>query len=507
MPLQDRKRPQVVWQEAPPVETVRSRLWIISTVGGCIIGSGAAYVLLVQGASGLNAQRSSRALKQGAREDTPSGPSHAPDSRPATSEVHLAKFCARAANASSRICSDCSWWEPTSLIPQPARAAAAMQQKPEMAWFFCLTRPPGNFTKLKFIDYTRATALSGRLNSPNLAPYAIYLHAPEQSLDDDEFTRFLTAIGVRVVMHRLSFLATVRSRTPMMPPKKLGSYCKLDVAQLVGGSLNAELRSRDLPTDRVLVTDTDVLVAGTVRFDAAQPLRTWAAADEGFGSKLTANTGVMLVNVSFFNDDFKYLLDYGAGNRFHFAIHDQTWLNAYTTKNNPKGLESRLNASGAGPFDEATAAAPGLRWHMLDRAVYNGRPYEHPARNRTAPIIWHWQGYKVDDYTCWERAMARNAFPWGQTGGRHGHAILASVTGCQPVGGMIINAYTLGPCAMRTYAWLYGQQQRMLALARQIGSAVEEAPPGTTQGVAKVALHQHVRTFLQMEKEGAHRSE
>ena len=239
-------------------------------------------------------------------------------------DPQLMRFCTLAANASSTACSECSWWSPPSLIRPLDKQSGAEPRKPTLAWFFCITQPSSGWSSSRsFVDLARVAALSGRLNAPSLAPYMVYLHPPNEAPQTDEFTRFLEAIGVRAIHHNLTFWDTVAaSPFGTHSPVKMGSYCRLDLPQLVTGELNAELRGRALPTDRILYTDTDVIIGADVRFPVDQPLRTLAAADEGFGTVGSLNSGVLLMHTSFMVSEFPHFLDYGKRHKFHFQVHD-----------------------------------------------------------------------------------------------------------------------------------------------------------------------------------------
>ena len=314
----------------------------------------------------------------------------------------------------------------------------------------------------------------------------VYLHPPNEAPQTDEFTRFLEAIGVRAIHHNLTFWDTVAaSPFGTHSPVKMGSYCRLDLPQLVTGELNAELRGRALPTDRILYTDTDVIIGADVRFPVDQPLRTLAAADEGFGTVGSLNSGVLLMHTSFMVSEFPHFLDYGKRHKFHFQVHDQSWMDMYYRDSN-RGLATRL-----GGFDNSTALPATRRWHLLDRAIYNGRPFEHPLGNTTTtsevvlPSIWHWQGFKPPDVACWAQAMETGRFPW-----RHDDLLRhPAVTGCPKHDARW--PFRWRRCSLHTYARLYGQHLLLLALSRQIGLKVEDGRP--------VRLTRAVHAFVESE--------
>ena len=169
--------------------------------------------------------------------------------------------------------------------------------------------------------------MSAKLNAPSLAPYVVYIHGETDDLDgkDDSITSWLKSMGVRVIISRLSF-------ADLIPPRKRDSMerttgiCKMDLP-VAARAHAAELAARKLDTERVLITDADVLFAGDFTFPRwrrARILRTFAAGIEFFSEAL--NSGVVYLNVTTMLAERGRMLEYAVDKRFKFLVADQSWL-------------------------------------------------------------------------------------------------------------------------------------------------------------------------------------
>ena len=94
----------------------------------------------------------------------------------------------------------------------------------------------------------------------------------------------------------------------------LGAFCRLDVPRIVRDrDLAAEMASRGLSADTVLYTDTDVLFADDFE-KVRQPPRTFSAGTEVFSPSM--NSGVMVMNVSAFIDEWPAMISYAIDRKF-----------------------------------------------------------------------------------------------------------------------------------------------------------------------------------------------
>ena len=107
----------------------------------------------------------------------------------------------------------------------------------------------------------RAAALSAALNAPSLFPIVVYLHHGRRDVEDD-FTRFLDALGVAWLPHRLSFADELPADLRDVP---LHSFAWIDAAALLE-ALGPELEERGVGDGRrALVTSAGVQFAGDVK--------------------------------------------------------------------------------------------------------------------------------------------------------------------------------------------------------------------------------------------------
>lgn len=388
-----------------------------------------------------------------------------------------------AANKSRASCSECTWWQQPDLT-QRAHLRRQLQrprksitpEPPTTAWFMCLHKPSSS-REIAFFDYVRVAIMSARLNAPSLAPYVLYMHSPDEAYahdtEDDGITGWLRSMGVRVLNSRLSFL-------PHMPPRKRPmerstGICKMDIP-IAASAHRAELAARGLDTERVLMTDADVLFADDftfARWRRSRQLMTFAAGIEFFSTSL--NSGVVYFNVTTFTAERARMLQYAVEKKFNFLVADQSWLQEWFDPALGKGRRARL-----------------MGWTRLDESVFNARPFAHPWRGHpkrpvplpwTQPRLWHWHGYKPADVQCWLDAMAKGTWPlrgWRDTPGcelgRKARAAGAKEGGAclyQPIKGS--GCRHLGrirhtKCYLRTYTYLLSQHRRLLQMANSPGA-------------------------------------
>ena len=377
-----------------------------------------------------------------------------------TTDTNLTRWvCDRAAaNRSRANCSTCTWWRQPDLT-RKADMQHGHNHQPTTAWFMCLHKPASE-KEVSFFDYVKAAIMSARINAPSLAPHVLYMHSEDESFaNDDNITVWLKAMGVHVMNARLSFLSLIPLRKRRM--ERTTGICKMDIP-LAAEQLRPQLAARGLDTERVLMTDADVMFAADFtypRWRRARSLPTFAAGIEFFSQSL--NSGVVYFNVSTLVSERPRMVQYAVRKAFSFLVADQSWLQEWF---DPRGKRR-------------TSRARRLGWDHLDESVFNARPFVHPWRGHPKrrkplpwkePHIWHWHGYKPRDVTCWLRAMSTGTWPlraWrellGCAGGSH-QCLYQPIkdSGCRHLGRI-----GHSKCYLRTYTYLLMQHQNLLRLA------------------------------------------
>lgn len=331
----------------------------------------------------------------------------------------------------------------------------------------------------KNLDSLRAAVVSARLNAPSLAPYIVYLHLPEQPLEDDAFTRWARAAGARVVMHRLSFyeqLPAARRRQPNIGINahvNYGTFGRMDVPHLVRTSLRNELHAQGIDTERVLYTDADVMFAAEFDYASRVPGGlpvAFAAGTEVFNDKRIGagkrervfNAGVMYLNVSVWEREWPRMLEYARERQFRFKTADQQWIQEWFL---PRRRSAKNRAEVAG-------------WDVLEDQLYNARPWWHPKLKvytpDVEPRLWHWHGYKPADVECWLNAIRSGAWPeraWRDTepNCNRGRCRFTPIVGS---GCRVMSVLKPRPCYLRTYTHLLAQHQKLLYVADLAGKVV-----------------------------------
>lgn len=341
---------------------------------------------------------------------------------------------------------------------------------PTTAWFMCLHKPSSP-REIAFFDYVKVAIMSARINAPSLAPYVLYMHSPDEPFDseDDNITSWLKTMDVSVTNTRLSFLGKIPKHRQRM--ERSTGICKMDIP-IMANHLQPELAARGLDTERILMTDADILFADDFDFAVhprARALPTFAAGIEFFSSSL--NSGVVYFNLSTLVRERPRMVKYAVSKSFNFLVADQSWLQEWF---DPTGKRRSERASRLG-------------WQHLDESVYNARPFVHPwpgHPKRATPLvwheprIWHWHGYKPGDVACWLGAMVKGAWPlraWRATpgcarggGGCNYQPIKDS--GCRHLGRIGHSR-----CYLRTYTYLLMQHRNILKLAESVGNRQRES--------------------------------
>jgi hypothetical protein len=156
-----------------------------------------------------------------------------------------------------------------------------------MRWFFALTEDSTAFRQ--YAEMLMVAVHTAR-KFTSLVPHFIY------DGKENDFTRWLTNRGVRVIRHRSLFrdaLAELgrRKGNPHFAAALSGAFSRVELPEIVerlGGG------------ERVLYTDCDVIFAAEVVPELeANPCQYFAVAPEGErGDYVNMNTGVMLMNTT-----------------------------------------------------------------------------------------------------------------------------------------------------------------------------------------------------------------
>ena len=320
-------------------------------------------------------------------------------------------------------------------------------------------------------NHARVAVLSALLNAPSLVPHVVYMHHAHQLFEADDLTRWLQALGVRMMYHRLSFAAdlyatTANATTGLLrrgpPGIDIGTYCRMDVPFIARRlAVEENWAARRLDSEHVLYTDSDVLWA----HDAAELMqsprpRTFSMGTEVF-DKQKPNAGVTLLNVSAMIEELPAMLRYARERHFHFWEVDQSWIWEWFTPS----YKSLVRLKYWRRLKHLTG------WLQLSDAKWNARGFHHPARG-VEPHLWHWHGFKARDVECWLHHLSGDGQPcaretadgrctptaWSNSSIKH----LMHMRGCvkrQPI------VYTWGTCAFRVYLYLLNEHRRLLSLA------------------------------------------
>ena len=409
-------------------------------------------------------------------------------------------------------CDLCQWQPPdllqalspfASMSPSEALKAALSQQRtkqsslmPKLSWFICLTNPSkpqaANQSLARgkravtgkrqqaMLAHAKAAVLSALLNAPSLVPHVVYMHHAQQTLEHDEFTNWLQSLGVRVILHRLSFAGSLQKGIHPISDAfgtlrfgsstlDIGTFCRMDIPAIAHNlSMAEDWAARGIDRERLLYTDTDVLFAGDVDALLALPRpRTFLAGTEVF-SQTNINAGVMLMNLTAMLSEWPLMLEYGRQRRFRFKQPTQSWITEWFLPS------YKINAAF---WEENVTHLTG--WHPLEDALWNARAFAHgKGATPHGPHIWHWHGFKAADVECWLARIGKDGVPCAPSSSAgdscqrlspaQNISSLALIKGSSCPQFTILNRF-LGGCALRTYVYLLGEFLRFTSLAGAMG--------------------------------------
>lgn len=153
----------------------------------------------------------------------------------------------------------------------------------------------------EYFRYIRVAVNSARANAPSLIPVLLYSHISRLPLDiisDPDLIR---------IQHNLTFSNQIGMRG-CMANEGPGVYFRLDIPTIVDRMLPT-LNSSLVDTEYVLYTDADVLFLNDVNECNLMKPKVIMVGPEHVKDTI-ANTGVMYINVSSFEDNLPELLDY-----------------------------------------------------------------------------------------------------------------------------------------------------------------------------------------------------
>lgn len=214
-----------------------------------------------------------------------------------------------------------------------------------MKWFFCWCQDSDFRSDHNWKDLIRVSVGSAR-RFTTLEPNLIYDGEPSK------FTDELTAAGVNVIFHRLSFTSAIveyHSSKSEWQAVARGAFLRFDIP------LVAELED-----EVVLYTDADVIFQSDPDFAGYVPTYIAAAPEFERGNKRDMNSGVMLMNLKTFRKIHEKLIDFTEAN-LHLGL-DQEVLREFVGQD-----------------------------YLLLPDIYNWKPYW--GINANAPIL-HFHGPK-----------------------------------------------------------------------------------------------------------------
>jgi hypothetical protein len=216
-----------------------------------------------------------------------------------------------------------------------------------MKWFFCWCEDTDFRTDHNWRDLIRVSVESAR-RSTTLEPNFIYDGEPS------DFTAELSAEGVNVIFHRLSFTNAISDHCPSdthWQAVARGAFLRFDIPLVAEND-----------DEFVLYTDADVIFQSDPTLTGYVPTFLAAAPQIARGAKGDMNSGVMLLNLKTFRNIQKYLISFTRAN-LHLGL-DQDILREFVSQD-----------------------------YLLLPDIYNWKPYW--GINRDAPIL-HWHGPKPE---------------------------------------------------------------------------------------------------------------
>lgn len=141
------------------------------------------------------------------------------------------------------------------------------------------------------------------------------------------FQATIKALGGHVVPHRLSFLDTLRRHKPNIATGLLGSYLRIDVAQIINNVRH--MLDATVDTDYVLWTDPDVLFYHDIDSCSLPKPRYLSIGPDAMHFNAD-NCGVAYFNVSGFGEVHSDLVNWASNERsFDFMVADQDMIKGY----------------------------------------------------------------------------------------------------------------------------------------------------------------------------------
>jgi len=221
-----------------------------------------------------------------------------------------------------------------------------------MKWIFALNeKSPANPNGDNYETMAAVAVYSAIRNAPSLKPHLIW------SGNATPFTERMETLGVKVIMHRLSFERAIdeTNRSELWKHTAKGAMLRLDIPSLF------------TTTDEVLIyTDVDVIfMDDPTKYTLNTELFAFSS-EFRFEDFENVNTGVMLLRLDGAQKVFPKFIDWTANNLNWIPDYDQGAIRSYFRGN----------------------------WDRLNQ-VMNWKPYWGVGSN---PIIVHFHGPKPTDF-------------------------------------------------------------------------------------------------------------
>ncbi len=151
-----------------------------------------------------------------------------------------------------------------------------------MKWIFALNQSVAEIRGENYELLAKVAVLSARKNAPRLEPIMIYNGV------EDRFSAEMKKLGVKVILHRLSFqdaVETADRRTYTWKHTAKGAFLRLDIPELISGD------------ETILYTDCDVMFLSDPTIFELKTNFFAVAPEFSVTDYLNINTGAMVLNL------------------------------------------------------------------------------------------------------------------------------------------------------------------------------------------------------------------
>lgn len=188
-----------------------------------------------------------------------------------------------------------------------------------MKWFFA-TNKESTLEDKNYAEFVKVAILSAKNRAPSLDPYCLY-DGPE-----DDFCKWMTNKGVKVIHHRISFYDTFntseKSKEQWFMKIATGAYLRVDIPLI--------LQKENIKDDIILYTDCDVMFVNDIKIQDIGPINILSAGPESnINSKDHINTGVVFFNSENIKKEYNSFVEYIKQNFTASQTYDQDMFNQY----------------------------------------------------------------------------------------------------------------------------------------------------------------------------------